>query len=138
MYKFRFNLGRGKNYLKWKVIGPSGEVYYLSPELYNIRLHNCTLKNRSKSANKIYNGSHKFICAWIECESIEFNDSEELISDFEKISYNPRINPYWVNGIGENIDGLFFEELTTNNNKIYEKVIINEVNHLKQYDYGKV
>jgi len=26
MYKIRFNLGRGENYLKWKITKPNGEV----------------------------------------------------------------------------------------------------------------
>ena len=29
--KVRFNLGRGQNYLKWKVVYPNGDVEYISP-----------------------------------------------------------------------------------------------------------
>lgn len=143
MYKIRFNLERGENYLKWEISKPNGEVSYLSPELYDITLYNSTLKNNSKSSNKIYNGANKFVCAWVECEDInvEYVSEYELTDEYEKISFNPKTKPYWFNGIGENIDGLFFEELKTNKNKIYEKVKIKsngggELIHQDQLNYG--
>jgi len=111
------------------------QLFYLSPELYDITLYNSTLKNNSKSSNKIYNGANKFICVWVECEdiNIEYVSEYELTDEYEKISFNPN------NGIGENIDGLLFEELKTNKNKIYEKVKIKsngELIHQDQLNYG--
>ena len=51
--KVRFNLGRGKNYMKWKVQYPSGNVEYFNPSDVQLILKNCQLKNNRKTAEKI-------------------------------------------------------------------------------------
>jgi len=50
--KVRFNLGKGKNYMKWKLEFPTHSEYY-SPEDYNLALFGCQLKNHKKTAEKI-------------------------------------------------------------------------------------
>ena len=51
--KVRFNLGKGPNYMKWKIQYPSGAVEYCDPATSHIILKGCTLKNNRKTAEKI-------------------------------------------------------------------------------------
>ena len=64
-YKVRFNLGRGDNYMKWKVSTPSGEATYHNPDDVLIIMKGCKLFNQKGSANKIYEGANKTVCAWV-------------------------------------------------------------------------
>ena len=54
--KVRFNLGRGPNYLKWKVSYPNGEVMYYYPTGVQLTMKGCTLKNSKSTAQKIFRG----------------------------------------------------------------------------------
>lgn len=94
--KVRFNLGRGKNYMKWKVERPEGVEYY-SPCDVQLVMSGCQLKNNRKTAEKIFNGRmNKNVCAWVLCDSVEIkHDSFEKAWFKDKLSYNPRKNPYW-------------------------------------------
>ena len=65
--KVRFNLGKGKNYMKWKLQFPTHSEYY-SPSEYNLAMFGCTLKNSKTTAKKIHDGAHKTVCAWILCD----------------------------------------------------------------------
>jgi hypothetical protein len=110
--KVRFNLGRGKNYLKWKVESKSGVEYYYPTEVQLI-LHNCVLKNNRKMAEKIFNGMNKNVCAWIICDSITIkreNFNKVWVKD--RLTYNPRKQPYWVFNNFE-VDNDRFDEITT-------------------------
>jgi hypothetical protein len=117
--KVRYNLSKGKNYGKWKIWSKSG-VEYHSPEIVQLILNNCQLKNNLKIAQRIYEGENKSVCAWIICESITINH----IGDFDKleshinIKYNPRIKPNWdINGL--NGDNMFIKKIFTNDKKLY-------------------
>jgi len=57
--KIRFNLGRGKNFMKWKIQYPNGEIEYHNPTDVQLLMHDCTLKNRKKTAQKIFDGAKK-------------------------------------------------------------------------------
>ena len=46
--KVRFNLGRGQNYMKWKVQYTDGSVEYHSPSEVQLLMHECILKNHSQ------------------------------------------------------------------------------------------
>lgn len=116
-YKLRFNLGRGKNYMKWKITEPNGNYYYLDPQEHQLKLYNCFLKNRKNAALKIYNGAHKTVCAWVEAENIEILNKPIKTSN-NIISFNPRIEPNWVIG-GEDADGRIIDIIVTNNTKLY-------------------
>lgn len=114
--KVRFNLGAGNNYMKWKVSNEKS-VEYLDPNNASLRLVNCKLVNRPKSAKKIHEGAHKFVCAWIECEYMEqirLNQGTDA-----QVHYNPRIKPYWYDDAGNNIDNNYFPELITVGKKVY-------------------
>ena len=117
--KVRFNLGRGKNYLKWKIESKSGVEYHYPADVQLI-LHNCILKNNRKTAEKIFNGMNKDVCAWVLCESITIKHKDNVNSyhDFEKVwvkdklSYNPRKQPYWVYN-GFEADNEKFEKIVS-------------------------
>lgn len=108
--KVRFNLGKGVNYMKWKVEYPDGKVEYHSPVETQLVMNGCQLKNYKKTADKIFNGANKIVCAWVLCDSIEIRKSNYSQFDLtcERIKYNPRVQPNWlINGInsdGVNID----------------------------------
>ncbi len=119
--KVRFNLSRGQNYMKWKVQYPSGVVEYCDPKSTQIVMMGCTLKNSRATAEKIYDGQHKTVCAWILCDNIEIKFSG--FKSFEgtylsRAQYNPRVKPYWTIK-GSNSDNLNLGELTTEDKIIY-------------------
>ena len=68
--KVRFNLGRGKNYMKWKIQSKSGVEYHYPADVQLI-MKGCQLKNNRKTAEKIFNGENKDVCAWVLCDSID-------------------------------------------------------------------
>lgn len=122
MYKIRFNLGRGKNYKKWKIINPDKSIVILDPTLVNILLMNATLINKKKSALEIFNGANKRVCSWIQAEEILIHTSNEASTidvDFkDEVCYNPRIEPNWeCNGI--DFDNRTIPSLITKENKVF-------------------
>ena len=119
--KVRFNLSRGKNYMKWKVEYPNKTVEYHDPKQVQLILTNAQLRNYKKVAEKIYNGANKSVCAWVLCDSVEIKttDFKELNDSFDRIKYNPRIKPNWT--INEEIaDYKFMELIISENNKLYK------------------
>lgn len=120
MYKVRFNLGRGKRYMTWKITKPNGEVDYLNPKEVFLVLSNCTLKNNKNTARKIYEGANKRVCAYVLCEDVEVLESRDYeIGD--KITYNPRVKPNWFNVSGEDIDGANINKIVSDKYTLYEK-----------------
>lgn len=121
--KVRFNLGRGPNYLKWKIQYPSGAVEYASPTDTQLVMTGCTLKNNKKTAQKIFDGEHKTVCAWILCDSIDVKfdgfDQYDNTPQNIRLSYNPKVNPYWVLGKGTPADGFKFTEIGTVDYKLF-------------------
>jgi hypothetical protein len=119
-YKLRFNLGKGKNYMKWKITHPSGKVDYLEPNDVTIVMKNCLLRNQKSSAQKIFDGANKTVCAWIEAERLmvitEIDGALFLLGD--QVSYNPRVAPNWIVK-GEDADGKELSNLVTDNRKIF-------------------
>ena len=113
-FKIRFNLGRGKNFLKWKVESPTGQVEYLDPVETQLVMQDCTLKNHSKTAQKIYNGQNKTVCAWVLCKKLEIRRVNFKQADLkgERVSYNPRVSPHWILG-GSNVDGAKINQITS-------------------------
>lgn len=116
-YKVRFNLSKGKNYMKWKVQHPDYGIQYYDPEKVQLYMKGCLLKNNLKTAISIYKGAHKSVCAWILCDElivfpvhkkIHFIDSKKAL----RVRYNPRINPYWTIR-SKNVDGLHIDALHT-------------------------
>jgi hypothetical protein len=118
MYRVRFNLGRGVNYKKWKILNiKSKEILIIDPFEKQLELVDCKLINNKKAANNIFNGHNKYVCSWIECKNVNIIELETSI--FKEVSYNPKIAPNWVNSVGEDIDFKTFSKLVTKNNKVY-------------------
>lgn len=93
--KVRFNLGRGKNYLKWKVTHPDGVIYY-SPDEVQLVMTECTFKNHKSTAQKIYDGGNKTVCAWVLCKDIKIYTGKPITDETNKVRYNPRVQPNWL------------------------------------------
>ena len=110
--KVRFNLGRGVNYFKWKVEFPDRVEYY-SPTEVQLVLGKCELKNNRKTADKIFAGEHKQVCAWVLCEQILIREKDfAQEKDWLKLKYNPKVVPYWtIDDDKENVDGHRFNKL---------------------------
>lgn len=121
--KVRFNLSRGKNYMKWKVQYPSGEVEYCSPTDTQLLLKGCELKNNKKTAEKIFRGEHKTVCAWILCDDIEIRFGSfgryDINPENLSLSYNPRVKPFWVLNKMVPADGFKFNEIASVDYKLY-------------------
>jgi hypothetical protein len=118
MIKVRYNLARGKNYMKWKIESKSG-VEYHSPDNVQLIMSNCVLKNNKKLAQRIFNGENKNVCAWILCESITINikgytEFEQKNEPAYQIKYNPKIAPYWrIDEIKYSIDNNILKRITS-------------------------
>lgn len=119
MIKVRFNLGRGNNYKKWKITYADGTHEIVDPDEYQLILTNCQLKNNKTTANKIFNGKHKLVCAWVLCESIKIESDYRYQAGYGiQIEYNPKKHPFWsLDGI--DIDESNFKTLYTVNNKLF-------------------
>lgn len=122
--KVRFNLGRGPNYMKWKIQYPTGESLYYHPTGVQLVLRGCVLKNSKSTAEKIFRGeSNKTVCAWILCDDIDVITSGFTQHDSDpgniRLSYNPRKNPYWVIGEGTYGDGAKFSEISSIDYRLY-------------------
>lgn len=102
--KVRFNLGRGPRYMKWKVEFSDGRVEYLEPSEHQLVLHGCTLKNNRSTAEAIFNGKNKSVCAWVLCEEVVIHKNQILEENTQQVKYNPRVNPFWSLD-GEDMDG---------------------------------
>ena len=110
--KVRFNLSSGKNFMKWKVEHPNGMVEYLSPDDVQLVMNGCVLKNHKKTATKIFEGSHKTVCAWILCDEITVLSETKIMDNLQQVKYNPRVQPNWVID-GEIADNSRVEKLHT-------------------------
>jgi len=115
--KVRFNLGAGENYMMWKIDVPGEEARYLDPNVVQLRMTGCTLRNSPATAAKIYAGANKSVCAWILCDAITIlaeldSPSITQLKNYEQLSYNPRVQPNWLCG-GENVDGESYDRLVS-------------------------
>ena len=94
--KVRFNLGRGKNYMKWKVQYPDGNVVYVSPTENQLVMTDCVFKNHKSTAQKIFDGGEKVVCAWILCKDIKILLGQVFKDESRRVRYNPRVQPNWL------------------------------------------
>jgi hypothetical protein len=125
--KVRFNLGRGENYMKWKVEYTDGTVSYYSPTDYQLIMKNCVAKNNKKTAEKIFNGEHKTVCAWILCDSIDikFDNFEQHDLGNPRLKYNPRVAPSWMLEPGDgvhrplNVDNEYYNQISSIDYRLY-------------------
>lgn len=94
--KVRFHLGAGQHFMHWQITYPNGDIQYVDPNKQNMVFHDCQLKNRKGTAQRIHNGGEKVVCAWIECDWVQM---VFLTSKGEPVTYNPRVSPYWRYGM---------------------------------------
>lgn len=118
--KIRFNLGRGCNYKKWKIEYPHGDIKYIDPKETQLHMVHCTLKNRKKTAERIFKGENKTVCAWIECDALVFG-TKGISLDFQILSYNPRKAPYWQLK-NKNVDNHYFNSITSLGKNLYTEL----------------
>lgn len=118
--KVRFNLGRGKNFMKWKVQYPNGAVEYYAPSEAQLMMKGCQLRNHKKVAKKIFDGGNKTVCAWVLCNEIEvFNESFLKLDTYcDRVRYNPRVQPNWLLN-GEIMDNEKFEIIGSVDSGLY-------------------
>ena len=121
MYKVRFNLGKGDNYMKWKVTDLSvNSSVYLDPKDFTLLMTGAKLHNSKTTAQKIKDGSNKTVCAWIVCEELDLRPPLTCYQVLgEQVRYNPKVLPHWHDESGRDIDGSVHEVLITFNNKLY-------------------
>lgn len=105
-YRLRFHLGAGTNFMKWQLRNKKEGIlkFFDTDEFYYIVVDG-KLNNSRKVAEQIHGGSNKTVCSWIS-----FSDgfmSNDTIPGLTRISYNPKINPFWsaVEYDQSNIDG---------------------------------
>lgn len=128
-YKVRFNLGRGENYMKWKVVDPKGVTSYYFPTGVQLRMTGCVLKNNKAAAKRIFRGeSNKVVCAWVLCDKLEiitddFIQPDETLSP--RLKFNPRVAPNWQLELTSklkqdlNVDDEYFNTITTVDYRLY-------------------
>ena len=119
--KVRFNMGRGKNYMKWKIQYPDGKIEYHSPTDVQLLMHDCVLKNYKTVSQKIFEGGEKVVCAWVLCKSLAIRKSEFIQGDLvgERIRYNPRVTPHWMLN-DSNVDGMSVDKLVSVDFGVYK------------------
>lgn len=114
MYKLRFNLSAGKYFQQWQLKNRD-EISYYHPDEVTIRAYNVTLKNNSRISSKIFQGAHKTVCAWLDCEYIDISPAESIKTEgFTHLKFNPRNFPHWtVENTGWNLDGKIVGNIVT-------------------------
>lgn len=88
-------------------------------------MRKCRLGNQESTARKIFEGAHKTVCAWVDCDMIDvmYHSSPTYkkpdTDDKTQYKYNPRRNPHWFTEDSYNCDGEEMLSLTTNGRSIY-------------------
>ena len=120
-WKIRFHLGAGKDFMKWKVENADlKSVQFYEPEKVQIRMTNCKLTNSPATAQKIFTGEiNKSPIAWVNCEKAEVDETIDAVDLEERISYNPRKAPNWMDADGNIIDNFVFDHLITFGRSVY-------------------
>ena len=120
-WKVRFHLGRGENYLHWKVENPkTKEVIFYNPDEYQITMYNCKLTNSPSTSMKIFTGqADKSPIAWVVCEKYKTTKKIDPVDSDERLTFNPRTAPNWFDSDGDNVDNFVFEKLITFGRGVY-------------------
>ena len=130
MYKVRFHLGRGKNFMKWQVTsnlntgdgtGAKHVVSYVNPQENQLAMLGCKLSLQPTAAKKIHDGANKTVCAWIECEAVQVLEVNRLKPNEQdyRIKFNPRQSPNWTDGYNNVVSGNEYEILFTNDRTLW-------------------
>jgi hypothetical protein len=121
MYKIRFHLAKGDNFMKWQVKAP-GMVEYHRPEERQIAMFNAKLKVQLGTSTKIHEGACKTVCAWVECEDYQVLGQADLVkpnvNDFY-VRFNPRHNPNWVDLADNILNGEEYSLIMTQDRSLF-------------------
>lgn len=123
MYKIRFHLGRGDNFMKWQVKSVDGNVVeYYRPEKEQIAMFNAKLKVQLGTSTKIHEGACKTVCAWIECDDFQLLGDPDFVkpnvNDFY-VRFNPRHNPNWVDMHGNIMNDEKYDLIMTQDRSLF-------------------
>lgn len=118
MYKIRFHLARGKNFMHWQIKDKENNTQYIDPEKHQLIIIAAQLKNRTSTASKIFNGENKTVCAWIECSYFQIFE-KEITKSFKEIFYNPRKNIHWNDENKKNIDNEKYKIIISEGKKLF-------------------
>lgn len=129
-FNVRFHLGAGPHFMFWQIKANADlskanadlSITYLDPKTTEFTIYGAKLCNQQKTAQKIHDGAHKTVCAWISCDRIEVGPITRANTDLSPCLYNPRKCPHWTNDRGENLDKKEFEKLFVIGNKVYANV----------------
>lgn len=123
MYRIRFHLGKGENFMKWQVKSPSGAVAFYEPSKVTIFMDGCVLRNRPSGAKKIFEGDEKHVVAWVDAVDVRVVvlPIKNIMNTSAVLHYNPRVLPYW-NIAGKDIDKSKHDSLFTSNRHIIKKI----------------
>ena len=120
MYKVRFHLARGANFMKWQPTDPNGDKQYFNPEHKSIAMFGCRLRVQPSKAQEIHDGANKSVCAWIECEHLQVSSRIVPMTIFDtRISFNPKKSPHWLSDDGNKKDGDFIPLIVTNDRDLF-------------------
>jgi hypothetical protein len=127
LFRVRFHLQRGKNYMHWQISwnhnskrGPS--YMYVDPKESNIEMYGCKLINKKAAAKRVHAAGKKDVCGWVECESICVIEPEKYpLDNLEQLRYNPIVEPSWRRDEDDgefDWDNYTFDSLVTDGNKV--------------------
>ena len=116
-FKIRYHLGRGENYMKWRVEDVTTKtVDFYDTDGFSMLAVGVKLHNQPATADKIHNGANKTVCAWIMASKVTFNPARQPKGI--QVSYNPRVSPNWRDQEGNNVDKTQHRFAYINNKKI--------------------
>jgi len=120
MYRVRFHLQSGRNYMKWQ-IRHGKNVIYVDPSENNLEMVGCKLINKLNKAKKVNAAGVKDVAGWVECERVMINN-ENPTDNLERLFYNPIRDIHWRRDSdnGEFAwDNTEYATLITNNKQVY-------------------
>lgn len=120
MYRVRFHLQSGRNYMKWQ-IRHGKNVMYVDPSTDNLEMVGCKLINKLNKAKKVNAAGVKDVAGWVECEHVIINN-ENPTDNLERLFYNPIRDVHWRRDSdnGEFAwDNTEYATLITNNKQVY-------------------
>lgn len=94
-YRIKFHLGSGPNINKWQIKGPD-ITEYIEPGSKIVILHGCKLRNRLSLTKKIFNGSHRSVCGWIDALAVEYVDNLDRHAVVNQLTFNPKRQLHWM------------------------------------------
>ena len=123
IWKVRFHLGAGENFMHWRVENiDTGHVEFFDPKVYDLELQDCKLYNQKGAAEKIFGGKNKTVCAWVMARKVAILIGGKCcLPDEDKVSYNPKIQPFWRDQKGNNIDKKVIPMMETMGGQLYSK-----------------